>query len=462
MRLSAGKSISSVLRLTFARCAAGDARAKMRDSMNTPVLPHSTQAEKSVLGSILIEQALKGPTIELTEDDFYSPQHKKIFKTFRDLHELGQPIEFEGISSRLNGQTAYLAEIVTGVNTTANLALHVKQLKEAALKRRLYSFVLSFKSKLDATPAEELTEDLQNFAKSLDITGQSHREINLTREIEKWVAVTEGNFSVTDCYNELQGVTRVTKRNNYRVILNRLKGRGIIQSSGNKDGVFRRVDDHDEEIEWWRAEDRPLPFVCPLGSHKFVSLYQRNVGIVAGEPNAGKTAYLLNLAVMSVKHFERVRYFSSEMGEVELKTRISKFTNIPESEWRKIKFICRAGNFADRIDPDGFNLIDFLEITDDFYRIAALIKEIYDKLNKGVCFIGIQKNKGTDFGRGGQLGLEKPRLYMSMEPGKIKIVKAKAWAQEGKNPNGLQKEFKLVQGARFIEDSPWHRDGEAW
>jgi hypothetical protein len=168
---------------------------------------------------------------------------------------------------------------------------------------------------------------------------------------------------------------------------------------------------------------------------------------------------MLNIAVMnSSKH--KVTYLSSEMGAIELKTRINKFQDIPLSAWKAIKFKERSGNFADVLDPNGFTIIDFLEITDDFYRIATFIKEIHDRLDTGICVIGIQKNKGRDSGRGGDLGLEKPRLYLAMESGKLKIVKCKAWAKEGVNPNGLIKQFKLVQGAKFIDDSPWHREGE--
>ena len=77
------------------------------------------------------------------------------------------------------------------------------------------------------------------------------------------------------------------------------------------------------------------------------------------------------------------------------------------------------------------------------------------KLQKGICIIALQKNRGTDLGLGGFRSMEKARLYLAMEPGKIKIVKAKNWATNT-NPNGLQLEFKLIQGCQFQVVSDWH------
>jgi len=100
------------------------------------------------------------------------------------------------------------------------------------------------------------------------------------------------------------------------------------------------------------------------------------------------------------------------------------------------------------------NIIDFLEVYDDFYRIGGMIKEIFDNLDNGIAIIAIQKNKGNEYGLGGMRGLEKARLYLTMEPGKLKIAKAKNWATF-ENPNNLEKEFKLIQGCKFIDDPYW-------
>ena len=111
--------------------------------------------------------------------------------------------------------------------------------------------------------------------------------------------------------------------------------------------------------------------------------------------------------------------------------------------------------------PDEINIIDYLEVTgeegSEFYKVGGFIKHIFDKLNKGIAIIGLQKNRGVDFGLGGMRGLEKPRLYMTMQPGLIKIIKAKNWVDSMTNPNGLQLNFKWFQGSRFIVERDWNK-----
>jgi hypothetical protein len=44
-----------------------------------------------------------------------------------------------------------------------------------------------------------------------------------------------------------------------------------------------------------------------------------------------------------------------------------------------------------------------------------------------------------------------------MSPGKIEIVKAKGWVDDLMNPNGLCRDFKLVQGCRFLPQGNWYK-----
>jgi hypothetical protein len=49
---------------------------------------------------------------------------------------------------------------------------------------------------------------------------------------------------------------------------------------------------------------------------------------------------------------------------------------------------------------------------------------------------------------------------MTMGAGKLTIVKAKNWADVAVNPNGLVRDFKLVNGCRFIIDKDWYKPQE--
>jgi hypothetical protein len=183
---------------------------------------------------------------------------------------------------------------------------------------------------------------------------------------------------------------------------------------------------------------------------KWVNIYPHNVIVVAGTANAGKTAFMLNTVKLNMD-FHRIEYFSSEMGAEEMKLRLSKFE--PEVSLKSWKFFPRdrASNFADAISPDAINIIDYLEITKEFSEVGGMIKDIHDRLGRGIAIIAIQKNKGSDTGRGGDFTLEKPRLAISMEHGILKIIKAKNWVDSAINPNGWHWKFSLVGGAKFSD-----------
>ena len=125
-----------------------------------------------------------------------------------------------------------------------------------------------------------------------------------------------------------------------------------------------------------------------------------------------------------------------------------------------------SDNFSDMVVPgEGIiNMIDYIEISDNFYKVAEQIKKIHDKLHGAIAFIAIQKNIGSDLGRGGSFSLEKARLYISLDKGVAKIISAKNFKKDSPigNPAGCQCRYKLVNGAKIIKDQiqGWHRREE--
>lgn len=280
----------------------------------------------------------------------------------------------------------------------------------------------------------------------------NRRDSSLASDVREFLLSTNGVISSTEIYSCLQLSTR-DDRKNVSIILKRLCDEGIIEKYGNKNGQFRRLDDELEAIDFLNASNDALDLQWPFGIQNFVKIHPGNILGCAGESNSGKTALALNFARLQQDRFD-VHYFSSEMGRTELRERLLKFP-YPLESWR-VNFWERSSNFADVIRPDAINIIDFLEIHDEFYKIGLYIKDIFDKLKSGIAFILIQKNKNTDFGLGGMRSLEKARLYLAMEPGRLKIVKAKNWASQ-KNPNGLSISFKLVGGCDFHNSTPWEK-----
>ena len=253
--------------------------------------------------------------------------------------------------------------------------------------------------------------------------------------------------------NRELGITTKEGFHAVNTALRRLAVDGIIEKYGEKRGVYRRIDRDVEVMDFINASDEIFPIKWPFGIEQYVEICAKNPIIIAGEKDAGKTAFLLNCVHMNMDA-HRIFYFSSEMGDREIKKRLLKF-GTPLKQW-KFSVIERSSNFSDVIQPDDINIIDFLEVYQDFYKIGLYIREIYDKLNKGIAIIAIQKNPGVDWGLGGMRSMEKARLYLSMEKGRIKIVSGKNWASEI-NPRGLVLDFKLLQGCKFRVQRDWYK-----
>jgi hypothetical protein len=282
----------------------------------------------------------------------------------------------------------------------------------------------------------------------------ARRERNIAQEVREWVESTQGHFESTQLHREAHISTK-EDMHAVNVALQRLAKEGIIERFGEKRGAYRRVESDLEEIELDGTEDKPFDIELGLGLDEITFLYMRNIAVVSGSYESGKTAFLLNLAYAN-REKQKVRYFSSEMGRPELKARLRLF-GYPMHEWKKVRFIDRSSNFSDAIDPAGLNIIDFLELTQEVYLVAEHIKKIYDKLTTGVCFVAIQKKRGADLGRGAEFSAEKARLYLSFDPGRIKIIKAKAWKNPAVNPRGMELSFKLVNGCKFMNNGDWSR-----
>jgi replicative DNA helicase len=116
---------------------------------STPRLPpQNLEAEQSVLGAILLDNASMAKAMEmLTEDDFYRTAHRKIYMAMLELSEHGEVVDQITLSEHLRtkgeletvGGSAYLAELVQAVPTAANARYHCRIVRDKALLRGLIS-----------------------------------------------------------------------------------------------------------------------------------------------------------------------------------------------------------------------------------------------------------------------------------------------------------------------------------
>ncbi len=220
---------------------------------------------------------------------------------------------------------------------------------------------------------------------------------------------------------------------------------------------FKVIDDSVEAIDLLGDASMAINLVLPFGIHKYCIVFAGNIVIVFGSKDAGKTAFLLNTVKMNRNSGHKITYFSSEMGRDELRNRLLQDKELTLEQWAGIFTpVMRSSNFDEVLDPDGLNLIDFLELGGDeneYYKGVALIRRVYDRLvgGKGIAVIACQKNQGATLPKGGSGMLEKARIAVSLDKGEAKLVVAKNWA-DGiiSSPVGKNWTYKLVGGINYM------------
>jgi replicative DNA helicase len=109
-------------------------------------LPHSLDAEKSVLGAILIRNEAFNHAAELIDaEDFFRDAHRRIFNRMVALSERGDPIDFVTLKEELSragdldevGGPAYVASLADGVPRSANVEYYARIVKEKSTLRSL-------------------------------------------------------------------------------------------------------------------------------------------------------------------------------------------------------------------------------------------------------------------------------------------------------------------------------------
>ena len=300
----------------------------------------------------------------------------------------------------------------------------------------------------------------------------NERQDSLAAIVRQWIDEARGGFSIRDVLFDL-GINDRKDGKNVSKILTRFEDEGIIERSDEKRyGMYRVVDLSQDDIDWEAADETPIPMRWPFNIQELVDIMPGNIIIVAGEPNSGKTAFLMNVAIQNRHLGMPIKYFSSEMGAKELRARIKRFRTVPRECWKDIQFKERAQNFHQVIDPDGINIIDFLEVVEDYHLVGKMIFDIFLKINghKGIAIIALQKQlsknhrrgeEDTGLGRGGVATLEKARLYLALSRRKCRIIKAKNRVEGMPNPNHAYIKFSIKDGSQFIHKMDgWVFEGE--
>jgi hypothetical protein len=236
---------------------------------------------------------------------------------------------------------------------------------------------------------------------------------------------------------------------------------------------YRIINRNIEVIEWHKAKrGNVFPLVWPFGVEDNTSfgfdesivLYPRDLIVIAGEGNQGKTSFCLNLLVNNMDTY-KCYYFSSEYVSVDPEEN-SKFADrIDSIDWVNPykedgtpKFVVAKHPefWQDIIQPDGVNIIDWIRPPADQWDVRATYAPIIQNLNKGIAIVAIQKRSYKSVGEGGEATKDFASAYFTIryddKLGKrvLKVEKVKNHGTS--DPNYKQFSFELVDGGNKFHD----------
>jgi len=272
--------------------------------------------------------------------------------------------------------------------------------------------------------------------------------------VDEWLQLHVGEkFGLDTICRQLQ----IAERENRHCIVKKLsyeanKDKPEIEKL---DRFYRYIDRKEKKIEWQNASmDDVLDIRWPYGiedDSQFgfdgkVRVSPGDIIVVAGVSNMGKTCLCHNFLWENMDN-HACTLMGNEYTASKFKRRVSRMTwhnPIDVTGKPKFELIERRENWKDIIRPDNINIIDWLNLGENWYEIGKVIEGIQSKLNKGIALISIQKDEHKTLGRGAGFSEELASLYLTMDFGRLYVRKCKEWVET--NPNGKAYGFDIVDG----------------
>jgi replicative DNA helicase len=147
-------------------------------------MPASPEAEKAILGAIILENDLAvDAMVKLPESHFYLDTHRKIYRAVCDLSDTGKPIDVYAIAEELSrrkelesvGGVAYLSTLTDGVPRRSSIDFYIRSVRDKAILRSIvHAGTGAVTRAVDASdPADEILGDLE--AQLLELRAQNVR-----------------------------------------------------------------------------------------------------------------------------------------------------------------------------------------------------------------------------------------------------------------------------------------------
>ena len=273
--------------------------------MQEKIMPHSIEAEKAVLGSMILSKyALTRGIESLSEDLFYLDAHKKIYVALTTLAQKNHSIDITTLVNELTnknwlkqvGDIEYLTEIFNSVPTAYNIDEYIEIVNDKAIRRRL---------------------------------------------IEAGTTIVESAYHIDD---ELVD----TLDNAEKKILNVVKTRKGSEFKNIQDVVLKVQNDL-EKLAQTKGEVTGIATNFTEIDKITSGFHPNELIIIAARPAMGKTAFALNLATnIAVANKKTVALFNLEMGAEQLVMRM--FSSLGQVEGGKISHGALEHNDWKRID----------------------------------------------------------------------------------------------------------------
>jgi len=294
---------------------------------------------------------------------------------------------------------------------------------------------------------------------------ENKRSKNLTSDLRAWIAQQSGNITATNAYHDVT-IATLKEKAKVRAVLSRFVKEGVIEPVGKNAGVYRIIDQTAPDMDIFGDDEPLMEIKYPLGIHKFFETMDKNIVLFAADPDGGKTCMALNFVAMNMNRSMPIRFQTSEMSLRELKRRLKLMEpNIPYSHWKNVNFKERSSDWQDLIIPNGINVIDYIDMDEDFYLAGKHIRSVHEKLTTGMAFVCMQKKPGQNYAFGGVGTAKLPRLYVIFEKnppeGNVaKIIKCKNRVPGTEDHNFRQCHFKIRNGSEISQSTSWVYPGK--
>ena len=276
----------------------------MEESLIKRVMPHSVEAEQSVVGAMLMDKdAITTASEIVSGQDFYQSAYGVIFDSMVELFNEGKPVDLITLQERLKEKDVpaeiasleFVRDLVTAVPTSANVKYYAEIVADKAMMRRLI--------KLNEEIANTCYAGKESLEAVLEKTEKSVFDLLQRRNTGEYVPIKQ-------------------------VVLNALEK---IEKASKSKGTVTGI---------------PTGFIDL--DYKLSGLQPSDLVLVAARPSMGKTAFVLNIAqYMAFKKDKCVAIFSLEMSKEQLVNRLFSLEsqvdaqalrtgNMKDSDWEKL------------------------------------------------------------------------------------------------------------------------------